>query len=151
MDRKIFIKACNFCVYQERTQDEVKKRLSEWKVFGDEAEEIIAELIGENFINEERFAKQYAGGKFRVKKWGKRKIRFELKARKISEYSIKAGLSEIDDEDYYETLKELIVKKNSELFKETNLAQKHLKISKYLIGKGYESNLIWDAIKEISL
>lgn len=151
MDRKIFIKACNFCVYQERTQDEVKKRLSEWKVFGDEADEIIAELIGENFINEERFAKQYAGGKFRVKKWGKRKIRFELKARKISEYSIKAGLSEIDDEDYYETLKELIVKKNSELFKETNLAQKQLKISKYLIGKGYESNLIWDAIKEISL
>ena len=135
MDKTILKKACSYCVYQERTHAEVRKRLSEWKVFGDEAEEIISWLIIENFLNEERFAKAFAGGKFRLKNWGKRKITFELKGRKISAYCIKEALNEIKDDEYESTIIKLIKKKEKEYGKEKTT---HQKIYNYLIGKGSE-------------
>lgn len=148
MDRPIFLKAASFCAYQERTQDEVRQRLKEWNMWGEEAEEIISELIQENFLNEERFAKTFAGSKFRVKKWGRRKIMFELKKRKLSDYCIKAGMNEIDDEDYYQTLKALIEKKKHDYRSEENEYKLHQKIAQFLTGKGYESGLIWEILRE---
>jgi regulatory protein len=148
MDSSILKKAANFCVYQERTQDEVRKKLKEWKIYDDEAEEMIAWLIVENYINEERFAKAFAGGKFRVKHWGKLKIVFELKGRKISAYCIKEALKEISDEDYFRKIVYLINKKSEDLSAEKSDLERNHKISKYLIGKGFETDLVWSALKK---
>lgn len=141
-----FLKACSFCAYQERTQREVRDRLYELGVDKDEAEEIIVKLITENFLNEERFAKAFAGGKFRIKKWGRNKINQALKERGVSSYCIKKGLEEIDEESYIETLKSLLVKKEGEI-KEENIFKRKDKISKYLIAKGFEPELVWDILK----
>lgn len=148
MDKVVLKKICSFCTYQERTQDEVRKKLSGWKVFSEEAEEIIAWLIIENFINEERFAKIFAGGKFRIKNWGKRKIIFELKSRKLSPYCIQSALREISDEDYKEKIGVLIKKKSIGLIESNSLIKKQ-KIANYLITKGYESELIWSHLNGI--
>ncbi len=148
MDRPVFLKAASYCAYQERTQDEVRQRLKDWNVWGDDAEEIISELIQENFLNEERFAKTFAGSKFRVKKWGRRKIAFELKKRKLSDFCIRAGMSEIDETDYYDTLKTLINKKKHDYRTEGNTFKLHQKIAQFAIGKGYESALVWEILRE---
>ncbi len=148
MDRGIFLKACNFCVYQERTQDEVRQKLQEWHTYGEPAEEIISELIQENFLNEERFSKVYAGSKFRVKKWGRRKILLELKKRGLTDYCIKKGMSEIDEEEYFLVLQALLHKKLHSLRTESNPFVKNQKAAKYAMQKGYESNLIWEILKK---
>ena len=143
-----FQKASSFCAYQERTQQEVRDKLFEFEITGEEIEEIISRLIVENFINEERFARSFAGGKFRIKKWGRNKILSELKARRLSDYCIKKAMSEIDDNEYVETLKKLLNEKAKSV-KESNSFKKNHKISTYLISKGYEPDLVWDCIKAI--
>ena len=147
--KQFLVKAANFCVYQERTQAEVRERLREWQVLGDEAEAIIAYLISENYLNEERFAKTFAGGKFRVKKWGRQKIKHELKLRRLSTYCINVAMAEIDDEEYIETLKELLEKKQRELRTESNPLVKKQKMARYAMSKGYENELIWQIIKQL--
>lgn len=149
MQKEALIKAANFCAYQERTQDEVRERLKGWGIYGDDAEEIIARLIEENFINEERFSKIYAGSKFRVKQWGRLKIKYELKMRGLSEYNIRKGLAEIEDDDYEETIKELVEKKAHELRHEKQKLVVKQKIARFVIGKGYESDLVWKAISQV--
>lgn len=149
MDKNILLKACNYCAYQERTHDEVRQRLKDWNVFGDEAEEIISELITENFINEERFAKIYAGSKFRVKKWGRNKILQELKRRKLSDYCIKKGLEEIDEEEYFLVLQALLHKKLHSLRTEPNEFIRNKKAADYAMRKGFEGDLVWEILKGI--
>ena len=140
-------KAASYCAYQERTQEEVRQRLKTWGVWGDEAEEIIAELIAQNYLSEERFAKTYAGGKFRQKNWGRRKIRQELTRRGLTDYTIQQGMSEITDEAYEETLRELLVKKHKALEKsESNALKRKQKLARYALGKGYESELVWKVL-----
>ncbi len=148
MDRSIYLKACSYCAYQERTQNEVRERLKDWHVFGEEAEEIISELIQENFINEERFAKVYAGSKFRVKKWGKLKIRRALYLKQISDYCILKGMAEIDEEEYKLVLQALIYKKIHSLKAIENQFERNRKVANYVIQKGYESPLIWEILNE---
>ena len=96
--KQALIKAESYCAYQERCQQEVRDKLYSWGLHEVQVENVIADLIASNFINEERFAKAYAGGKFRIKKWGRVKISIELKRRKISTYCIKKGLAEIEEE-----------------------------------------------------
>lgn len=143
------VKAANFCAYQERTQAEVREKLKSLDVEGDEADEIIVYLIEENYLNEGRFAKIFAGSKFRVKRWGRQKILFELKARKLSEHSIREGLAEIDDDDYMETLKELIEKKKHELRTEKQPLILKQKLARYAMSKGFEGDLVWDIINKL--
>ncbi|MCE6992829.1 regulatory protein RecX [Dyadobacter sp. CY323] len=144
MDRLILQKIASYCAYQERTQDEVKQRLQKWKVWGDEADELIAELISMNYLSEERFAKTYAGGKFRIKNWGRMKIRNELKRRGLSNYSIEKGMNEIEDKAYVEGLRTLLEKKKVLLEKTENDPFKlKQKLARFALGKGYESELIW--------
>lgn len=151
MDRLILQKAASYCAYQERTQDEVKQRLKKWNVWGDEADEIIAELISMNYLSEERFAKTYAGGKFRVKNWGRMKIRQELNRRGLSSYSIEKGMNEIGDEDYVAGLRELLSKKRNLLAKtETDPFKLKQKLARFALGRGYESELIWKEIGELN-
>lgn len=142
-----YLKAQKYCAYQERCQQEVRNKLYEWGLYNDDIENIIANLIGENFINEERFAKAFAGGKFRIKKWGKTKIKAELKKKKISEYCIRSGLNEIKEEEYLQTLTALIHKKITET-KKGQAYQKNFKAAQYVISKGFESDLVWDIIKQ---
>ena len=108
------LKMQHYCAYQERCQDEVRSKLIEYGVYGDALENIIADLIADNYLNEERFARAFAGGKFRIKHWGRIKIVQELKARKISDYSVRKALeSEINDEDYRAPLLEVLNKKSN--------------------------------------
>lgn len=140
-------KVMAYCAYQERSQQQLRDKLYEYGLTPDEVENLIAELIGDNFINEERFAKAYAGGKFRIKKWGRNKIRQGLKLHKISDYCLRKGMTEIDPDEYYDTLKELIRKKAAGLREKDPFTLK-TKLARYAIGKGYEQDLVWDAINE---
>ncbi len=147
MDRLLLQKAASYCAYQERTQDEVRQRLRTWGVWGDEAEEILAELISMNYLSEERFAKTYAGGKFRQKNWGRIKIKQELSRRGLTDYTIRQGMNEIDDDTYEQTLRELLLKKKEALERsESNALKRKQKLVRYALGKGYESELVWKIV-----
>ncbi|TND08765.1 MAG: regulatory protein [Bacteroidetes bacterium] len=135
------VKAEAWCALQERCQQEVRDKLYGWGLWPDAVENIIAELISRNFLDEERFAKAYAGGKFRQKHWGRVKIKLELKKRKVSDYCIRKGLAEIDGKDYLATLRKLAAEK-SRTIKEKHYLKKKYKIMTYLAGKGYEQDLV---------
>ena len=137
-----------YCAYQDRCHQEVRSKLLDLGIRGYDVENIMAELITDNFLNEERFAKSYVRGKFRVKKWGRIRIKQELNKRKISAYCQKKGLAEIEEEDYQNTLYQLIEKKN-ELLKEDNIYHRKQRIAAFVIRKGYESHLAWAAINEL--
>lgn len=140
-----------FCAYQERCHAEVKDKLYSLGLATTDVEALTTRLIEEGFLNEERFARAYAGGKFRVKKWGRVKIMRELQARKISAYCIKAGMSEIDDVLYYEQMKTLVYKRWEEMKKEKDTYIRKNKTATYIIAKGYEPDLVWDVMKEVEL
>ena len=149
MNKEALIKAANFCAYQERTQKEVRGKLAELEVVGDESEQIIVWLVENNYLNEERFARVFAGSKFRQKKWGRIKIRQELKMRGVSDYCLRAGMSEIHVDDYMETLQSIIEKKSKEV-KESNPLIKKQKIVKYALSKGFEQDLVFDLVRNLS-
>jgi len=132
-----------YCAYQERSQYQVRNKLYELGLYGDEIEDIIADLINENFINEERFSKSYVRGKFRLKKWGRIKIKLGLKQHKISSYCIKSGFEEIDEQEYIDTLQSLLNSKLAAL-NDQNPFIKNQKAARYVIGKGFEPELVWD-------
>ncbi len=136
-----------YCAYQERAQQEVRDKLYSFGLFSKEVEAIIADLIEEGFINEERFALAYARGKFRIKKWGKIKISAALKARKISVYCIREALDSIDHTEYTNTLDELIQKRFKKI-KEPNALLKNNLVAKHVISMGYEPRLVWEMMNE---
>jgi len=137
-----------YCAYQERCHSEVRSKLLELGFRGNELEEAISSLINDNFLNEERYAQQYSGGKFRINKWGRKKIIQELKKKKVSDYCIKKGLKEIDEQEYWETLKQLAIKKAEEInAKEKNVWIRKQKLQRYLMQKGFETDLISDVMK----
>jgi regulatory protein len=139
-----------YCALQERCQQEVRNKLYEYGFWKNEVEGIISQLIGENFLDELRFAELYAGGKFRMKRWGKKKIVMHLKQKQISDYSIKHAFKVIEDEDYKKALHELIEKK-VRLSNESDPFKRRSKMGKYLINKGYESEMVWKALKELNV
>ena len=136
-----------YCVYQERSQHEVRSKFYSLGMDTKEAEQGIAILIEEGFINEERFAIAYAGGKFRIKKWGKVKIKAGLKARKISDYCISKALSQIDDKEYLNTLKLTIDSKMRRSAYRNSLSNNY-KVAQYAISHGFEPDLVWDVIRK---
>ena len=140
------LKASSYCAYQERCHKEVLDKLSEWGVWGIDAQEILLTLIEQNYLNEERFAIAFAGGKFRVKNWGKVKIKLALKQKDISEYCLNKALNEISDQDYWQTLNEQIDKKWAETT-DKNVLSKRAKVARYAAGKGFEQDLIWDILR----
>lgn len=139
----------HYCAYQERCHSEVRHKLLELKVYGNDLESIMAILIEENFLNEERFACAFARGKFYFKKWGKNKIKHELKAKHISTYLIQIAMKEIDDTDYENTLHALAEKKLETLQGEKNIFVKMSKIKNYLLQKGYENDLVYEVMKKM--
>ena len=142
-------KAKHYCGYQERSHTEVKEKLYALGLRKQEVEESLSQLIEEDYLNEERYACQFAGGHFRMKQWGRVKITWELKQKRVSEYCIKKGLREIDEADYIKTLSKLTAAKWGTLKTENNLFVKLRKMQDYLLQKGYETGLIKDAIDEV--
>ena len=139
---EILAKAQHYCAYQERCHQEVKNKLYELGCNTDTVNEVMVRLIETNFLNEERFAKAFAGGKFRTKKWGRLKIKRELAARKISDYCIKAAMKEIDEKDYWECLVQLIEKKSPA----KSDWKEQQKTTTWLMSRGFELDLIQEAM-----
>jgi len=138
----------HFCAYQERCHKEVEQKLYDLKMIPEAKEQIILHLLQHNFLNEERFSKAFARGKFSIKKWGRIKIVNELKFKNISSYNIKTALKEINEEDYLNTLQK-IAKKKSPSIKENNVFKRRNKLSTFLISKGFESNLVYSVVNSL--
>src|ERR1044072_3283395 len=128
--------------YQERCHSEVRNKLYELGAPTPEVNELIAELIEKGILNEERYAKAIARGKFRMKQWGRKKIVQQLKQKQVSDYCIKKAIKEIDPEEYDIVLKKLATKKWEELKKERSLPAKKMKTMRYMLQKGYEADLV---------
>lgn len=144
------VKIAAFCAYQERCQQEVRTRLAERGIRGDEAEELIALMIEEGFLNEERFAQAFVRGKFSLKKWGRVKIRQALKFKQLSDRCIATGMKEIDADEYFKILQLEAEKKWNSLEKLDTFPRK-IKVQQFLLGKGFEQDLIQAAIAELDM
>lgn len=136
-------KLMQFCAYRDRSHKEVENKLNEMRMIPAACEQIIIKLMQEDFLNEERFARSFVRGKFRIKKWGRRRIKQELKAREISSPVIRLALTEINEQDYIQTLSELAEKKNI-LIKEKDPFRRKKKLVDYLLQKGYEPEMVYD-------
>ncbi len=139
----------HYCAYQERCHREVKEKLYNLGVWKKDHDEIIATLIEENYLNEERFAIAFAGGKFRIKQWGRVKIKYELKQKQVSDYCIKKALKQIDEEEYLKVLDKLAKEKYASLKSEQYLVRKK-KTMDYLFRRGFEAELVNESIKTIT-
>ncbi|MBF8965406.1 regulatory protein RecX [Pontibacter sp. FD36] len=146
--KEALIKAAAYCAYQERTQQEVRTKLYTYGLEPDDVEEIIVRLGQEKMLDEERYAQAYVRGKYGLKKWGRRKIVQGLKSKGISDYCIKQGLKEIDYDVYEQNLLQLLEKKNA-TEKEKNPFARRQKLTYYLVSKGYENDLVQDALKQL--
>lgn len=139
----------HYCGYQERSHSEVKEKLYQLGVWKKDHDEIIASLIEDNYLNEERFAIAFAGGKFRMKEWGRVKIKYELKQKQVSDYSIRKALKEIQEEDYLKVLHKLAEEKYASLKSEQYLVRKK-KAMDYLMQRGFEPELVTGVLNELT-
>jgi regulatory protein len=144
------LKAESYCAYQERSQQEVRDKLYAWGLHSTEVENILVDLIQENYINEERFALAYAGGKHRIKKWGKLKIQQGLKLKGVSNPLIKIALDAIDMDEYFANLEEVLKKKAATVKHEDAFKRKNALVN-YAIGRGYETSLIIEILNNNEL
>lgn len=137
-----------FCAYQERSHEEVRQKLHNLGSTSDEADELMVFLIHEGFLNEERFARSFARGKFRMKHWGRIRITNNLEARGISKNCIQIGLTEIDPEEYLQTLNKLLTAKAADT-RDANIFVRRNKVATFAIRKGFEPDLVWEAVKSL--
>ena len=140
-------KIYKYCAYQERTHLEVRNKLYEYGLASDEVDRLVSELISDGYVNEERFARTFAGGKFRIKGWGRIKIIHELEAKGLTKNCIRIGLKEIDQADYEKTLETLLIQKSEAVHDDDDYARRD-KIARYAIQRGFEPELVWRRIKE---
>ena len=138
-----------YCAYQDRCHKEVIRKLKSHGMIPEAIDHIIAHLIEEDYLNEERFARSFARGKFRVKKWGKKRIVNELKFREISRFNIQAALKEISDAEYLATLDDLAKKRIGEI-KEKHPQKRKKKLADYLLYRGWENHLVYEKVAELT-
>jgi len=138
----------NYCVYQDRCHKEVEQKMREYFLIPEAKEMILLSLMKDNFLNEERFAKSFARGKFRIKNWGKQRIIRELKFKDISAYNIKTALKEIDEADYIATIYNITENRNA-VISETNIYKRKQKLIGFLMRKGFENELIYKVVNEM--
>ena len=139
-----------YCMYQERCHKEVRDKLRSMRMIPQAIDQITVHLIEEGFLNEERFAMAFTRGKFRMKSWGKRRLRLELRQKDISERLILLALSEIDESDYLNSFHSLAEKRWNELASEKDVWLKKKKLVDYLRYRGWESDLIYDKIASLT-
>jgi regulatory protein len=138
----------NYCVYQDRCHKEVEQKMWDYGMIPEVKEVILLSLMKDNFLNEERFSKSFARGKFRIKNWGKQRIIRELKFKNISAYNIKTALKEIDEEEYIKTIYKITENRN-EVISEPNIYKRKKKLIDFLMRKGFENELIFKVIAEV--
>ena len=138
----------HYCAYQERCHKEVSQKLYDMKMIPEARDQIIVHLLQHNFLNEERFAKAFVRGKFRIKKWGKQRLQLELKRKDINNTIITIALKEIDTEDYFITF-DALAEKKLETIRESNLQKLRKKLADYLLYRGWESQMVYDKIREL--
>jgi len=138
----------HYCAYQERCHKEVTQKLYDMNMIPEARDQIIVHLLQHNFLNEERFAKAFVRGKFRIKKWGKQRLQLELKRKDINKTIISIALKEIDNDDYYDTFNAL-AEKRVDSIRETDKQKKRKKLADYLFYRGWESHLVYDKIREL--
>ncbi|WP_214070870.1 RecX family transcriptional regulator [Mucilaginibacter sp. dw_454] len=148
--KEALAKAEHYCAYQERAQQEVRDKLYDWGLWPDAVEATISELISAGFLNEERFAKAYAVGKFRQKGWGKIKIKQGLKFKRVPDVLIKKALTLIDADAYIDMLTNILAKK-AKTTAEKDAFKRSYKLQQYAMGRGYESDIIADVLKASEL
>lgn len=146
--KEVLHKIESYCSYQERCHIEVREKLRSFSLDSNEVDEIIVKLIGNNYLNEERFASLFSISKFHQKKWGKIRIVNELKARKISSFLISKAVKEIPMEEYYETFSKLSDHQWN-VITEKNTIKKRKKFCDYLLRKGWESELVYAKVKDL--
>ena len=137
-----------YCTYQDRCHIEVERKLTDMRMIPQAKEQIIMSLIEDDYLNEERFASAFVKGKFRIKKWGKIRLKLELKKRNISTYLIKIALKQISDEDYIATFEEIANKKVNSI-KANSILLKKKKLADYLFYKGWESSMIYQKVNQV--
>ncbi len=138
-----------YCAYQERCHSEVRSKLLSLKVYGDTLEEVILSLVQEDYLNEERYARSYARGKHRIKKWGRNKITQELKSKGVSAYCIKKGLSEIEYDHYIESLNDVVFKYYTARIGKYDRRKLRIKTIQHAVSKGYEYQLVKGCVEEL--
>ncbi|MDB4126596.1 RecX family transcriptional regulator [Flavobacteriales bacterium] len=139
----------NYCALQDRCQWDVIQKLRQWGLQQATKDHILEILITNKFIDEERFSTSFCRGKFRIKNWGKHKIVNELRRKQISSICINRGLKEIDEKEYDLVLEKLFYQKERSI-KDKNQFIRKTKIANFLIQRGFENNLVWDKIRELS-
>jgi len=143
----LLAKMQNYCSYQERSFFDVKNKLISWNVQEKIMDKIISKLVDQDYLNEERYAKAFTGGKFRINKWGKNKIINELHKKQIPDIYIQIGINEIDDNEYFNTLKEIISKKDANL-KIANQEKRMQKLANYAISRGFDRGIVWKVLNQ---
>ena len=141
-------KIAQYCVYQDRCHKEVEEKIKSYDLIPEAREMILLNLMKDNFLNEERFAKSFARGKFRIKHWGKNRIVNELKMKDISSYNIKTALKEIDDKEYINTIYKITENRNN-VISESNPYKRKKKLIDFLLRKGFETDLIFKTIDDV--
>ena len=142
------LKLQNYCSYQERCHQDVQQKLMGMRMIPEATDQIIVHLLEHNFLNEERFAKTFVSGKFRIKKWGRRRLTIELQKKDISKFNINQAIREIDEVEYIETFNNL-AKKRLNSIKEINKLKKKKKLADYLLFRGWESHLVYEKVNEL--
>jgi regulatory protein len=142
-------KAKHYCAYQERCHKEVREKLYSFELYKKDVEQLLTQLIEEDFLNEERFALAFARGRFNLKKWGKEKIKYELKQKQVSEYCIRKALASIDTSNYNKTFISLASNKLKTLKSEKNIFIKKKKLKAFLQQKGFELKMIYAYLNDI--
>ena len=148
---EILNKMQSFCAYRERCKYEVRQKLIEYNLPVSLNDQLMELLEKENFINEDRFALEFACGKFRIKKWGRQKIKFELLKKEVEQKLIVKAIGAIDEEEYILTLKVMLEKKMNTILFKKNVQEAKIKVSRYAMAKGYESDLVWDILNKIEI
>jgi len=138
----------HYCAYQERCHKEVTQKLKDMSMIPEAIDVIIVHLLEHNFLNEERFAKTFVSGKFKIKRWGRRRLTFELKRKDISKFNINQALSEINEGEYTEVFNDL-AEKRLPFIEETNKTKKKKKLADYLLYRGWESHLVYAKVNEL--
>lgn len=138
----------SYCAYQDRCHKEVAQKLKKMRMISQASEQIIIALIEGDFLNEERFSMAFVRGKFKIKKWGRRRLASELKQRNISKFLIQKALGQISERDYKATF-EALVHKKAESITGGSIAKKRKKLADYLLYRGWEAHLVYDKINQI--
>lgn len=138
-----------WCSQQEKCKADLRQKLFRWEITSEGAEKILQQLEADNFINEERFARAFAKDKIRLNKWGKYKVRYQLKMKEIPEAYITNALSEIDEEEYLDLIRKEILEKNRKTKAATDWERKG-KIMQFAQSRGYEADIVMGILDEIT-